>query len=498
MKRIKRAGIAVISVILLTGAVRVLAASEDVQDKIKDGIVIGQIDVSGMTYDEAKDEVNKYVNKKTATKVMLQVNKDVVETSLKELGYRWSNKDIVKEAVTLGKCGSVIKRYKDALDIKNKGKKYEIELAFDPNVLEKRLKKICQPYNVKAKNASLKATGHGFKIIPEEEGCTVNYEKSSQDILEYINDKWDGTSDITMLATTEITRAKYTTKDCEKVSNEPMGSFTTNFTTGSAYYNRNMNIKNGVEKIDGNILYPGESFSCNEHLVPWTEDNGWYPAGTYVDGGVQDSLGGGICQVSTTLYNALLRAEIKITKRFSHSMAVSYVDLAADAALAGDYKDLVFENNTDAPIYVQGIYREGSLSFHIYGHDTRDSGHSVKYESELVSTTPIKTVTKKDSSKPVGYTETQPGHVGYVAKLWKITYENGKQVKKELLHTSTYAMSPTTIIKGSAKTPNKKDPEKTTQKPEENTTEKVTKKQAEKNTKAAEKETKAKNKKDEE
>ena len=67
-----------------------------------------------------------------------------------------------------------------------------------------------------------------------------------------------------------------------------------------------MNIKNGAEKLNGNVLYPGESFSCNEHLVPWTEDNGWYPAGTYVDGGVADSLGGGICQVSSTLYNAYL------------------------------------------------------------------------------------------------------------------------------------------------------------------------------------------------
>ena len=239
-----------------------------------------------------------------------------------------------------------------------------------------------------------------------------------------------------------------------------MGSFTTNVSGGVANEKRNLNIKNGVEKLDGHTIYPGESFSCNEQLVPWTEDNGWHPAGTYVDGEVQDSLGGGICQVSTTLYNALLRAEIKITKRFSHSMAVGYVDLAADAALAGDYKDLVFENNTDAPIYIQGKYNGGSITFNVYGHDTRPEGHRVEFVSEKIKDIPIKDTLVKDSSKPKGYREVEdPGHEGHVAKLWKITYEDGKEVSKELLHTSTYAMAPKKIVEGTAKgdTPSKKD-----------------------------------------
>ena len=155
-----------------------------------------------------------------------------------------------------------------------------------------------------------------------------------------------------------------------KVSNKPMGTFTTSVSGGALNETRNKNIKVGVKKLDGHTVYPGEQFSCNEHLAPWTEANGWYNAGTYVGNKVEDSLGGGICQVSSTLYNALLRAEIKVVKRFPHSMSVSYVDFAADAALAGDYKDLVFENNTDAPIYIQGHYDGGSITFNIYGHDT--------------------------------------------------------------------------------------------------------------------------------
>lgn len=489
--KIKKAGIILAALLMLTGSVHVLAASKNTEDKVKEGISIDTTDISGMSYDEAKDTVKALAKQKSAVKVSLKINKDVVETTLGRLGYQWSNKNVVDEAISLGKSGSVIKRYKDDLDLKNQGKKYALEMKLDQERLQKSLEKICKSYNVKAQNASLKPTGHGFQIIPEKEGCEVDYAVTVQKLYDYVEKTWDKKSDFDFETVTKVSKPKYTTKDCEKVSNEPMGSFSTTFTTGPSYDNRNKNIRNGVEKIDGNILYPGESFSCNEHLVPWTQANGWYPAGTYVDGGVADSLGGGICQVSSTLYNALLRAEIKITKRFSHSMAVSYVDLAADAALAGDYKDLIFENNTDAPIYIQGVYTEGTLTFRIYGHDTRAKGHKVEYKSELISTTPIKTETKKDPSKPKGYTDTTPGHVGYVAKLWKITYENGKQVEKELLHTSTYAMSPQKVVKGTGETDKKKPKDK---KDEEQTTKK-SEKETEKVTKAPEKATKTSKKK---
>ena len=102
-----------------------------------------------------------------------------------------------------------------------------------------------------------------------------------------------------------------------------MGSYYTSFSVGTSYDNRNNNIKHGAEVLDGILLYPGEQYSLNEHLAPWTAENGWYPAGTYVDGGVADSYGGGICQVSSTLYNALLEAEIIVVERYSHSMSVA-------------------------------------------------------------------------------------------------------------------------------------------------------------------------------
>lgn len=469
MKRVKRAGLFVICTMLFLSMVHVYAASEGTEDKFKEGIKIGGQSVSGMAYDEAFKIAKAVAKKKLSSNVELKVGDRVFKIPLKKLGYRWTNDTVVEEALGAGKKGNIIKRYKDDKDIKNNGKPYNVSISVEEDKLKKKLRKQSDDHNLKAKNASLKLTDDGFEIIPEQNGVEVDYEKTAKTVLNYVSKKWDGKSDFSVDATVQTSTPQYTTKDCEKVSATPMGSFSTMFSVGEAYTERNLNIKNGVEKIDGTILYPGEEYSCNEHLTPWTKENGWHPAGTYSDGEVVDSLGGGICQVSSTLYNALLNAEVTVTERYSHSMAVSYVDLAADAALAGDYKDLKFKNDSDAPIYIQGIYVEGQLTFRVYGHDTRPDSHSVKYVSVTKKTIPIKDSVVEDNSKPEGYEEVEDnGHVGYIAELYKVTYENGKEVSRDLLHTSTYRMAPRKIIKGTGK-----DEEET----EEETKEEATKKQ---------------------
>ena len=105
-------------------------------------------------------------------------------------------------------------------------------------------------------------------------------------------------------------------------------------------------MENGCRLIDGFVLYPGEEFSAYGAVSPFTKENGYFMAGSYVDGKVVDSLGGGICQVSTTLYNAVLLSELEVTERHNHSMIVSYVEPSADAAISeSSGKDFKFVNN---------------------------------------------------------------------------------------------------------------------------------------------------------
>lgn len=419
---------------------------------VRDGVSVESVDISGMTGKEAKKAVQEYVDGLTSVNVSIKVSDKTVDVTVGELGYKWANTGIIDEALEIGKRGNVIQRYKDELDIENKGKEFSVEMKITKEDIIAALEGLCDEYSIEAQNASIKLTSSGFEIIPEEDGVAVNYETTSETIYKYITEEWDKKSEISIEADTKVDEPKYTTADMEKISDVPMGSYTTTFATGSSYYNRNMNILNGAKLLDHIMLYPGEEYSLNEHLAPWTEENGYYPAGTYVDGGVTDSLGGGICQVSSTLYNALLLAEIEIVERYPHSMSVGYVPLAADAALAGDYKDLVFKNNTEAAIYIDATYTEGSISFDVYGYDTREEGRTVKYVSETISTKKIKTEVEKDKTKSTDYEEVvEEGHTGYVAKLWKYVYQDGEEVDKILVNTSNYRMSPKKVIRGTKK-----------------------------------------------
>ena len=204
------------------GTVCVWAASEDAEEKIKNGVSIDSVDVSGMTASEATKALKTVVSDKTATTVTLDVNGKSVQTTLGDLGYKWGNKTVVDEAVNTGKIGNIIKRYKDGLDLQHNGMKFNIEMSFNKDTLKKKLQTICADYEIKEKNASLEATGHGFKIIKEKEGVTVDYDKTVEQLYTYVTEKWNKKANIKLTATTTVSKPKYTTEDCEKVSNEPM------------------------------------------------------------------------------------------------------------------------------------------------------------------------------------------------------------------------------------------------------------------------------------
>ena len=133
-----------------------------------------------------------------------------------------------------------------------------------------------------------------------------------------------------------------------KACNTVIGTFSTSYSGAGA--GRAQNIKVGAEKLHGKVILPGEEFSAATVLAPFTEANGYASGGTYIDGQLGESIGGGVCQLSTTLYNALLYTKMDITMRSPHSLSVGYIPLGRDAAIAGDYKDLRFVNNTEVPV----------------------------------------------------------------------------------------------------------------------------------------------------
>lgn len=229
-----------------------------------------------------------------------------------------------------------------------------------------------------------------------------------------------------------------------------IGSCTTSYRTSGV--SRSANVENGANLINGTVLYPGEEFSTYETVAPFTQANGYYMAGSYVNGKVVDSLGGGICQVSTTLYNAVLAAELEVTERHNHSMIVSYVDPSADAAIAeSSGKDFKFVNNLDYPVYIEGITENKKITVNIYGLETRDENRKVSYESEVLEVIhPTADNIYADAGQPIGYIVTQSAHIGYKARLWKVVTENGTEISREQINSSNYKVSPRSATVGTA------------------------------------------------
>ncbi|MDR0964034.1 MAG: VanW family protein, partial [Clostridium sp.] len=229
-----------------------------------------------------------------------------------------------------------------------------------------------------------------------------------------------------------------------------IGNCSTSYTSSGVA--RSANVSNGCILINGTLLYPGEEFSTYDAVAPFTEDNGYYMAGSYLNGRVVDSLGGGICQVSTTLYGAVLAAELEVTERYNHSMIVTYVDPSADAAIAESAgKDFRFVNNLDYPIYIDGYVKNKHVYFQIYGHETREPNRVVTYESEILETIyPTTDTIYQDGSRPIGYIHIEAAHIGYKAKLWKVVTVDGVEESRTLVNSSNYKMTPRSATVGVA------------------------------------------------
>ena len=317
-------------------------------DEIAMGVYVGEVNVSGMTKEEAKAAVNEYLSGKTEEKITLTVGEKELNVSREDLGVTWNNEDVIDEALGLGKSGNLIKRYKALKDLQFDNKVYELDYTADVEKIQTVVTEKCTQYNQKAKNVGLKKTSSGFELVEGEQGVVVDETAAVDVILEFIEGDYNA-ENTKVAVPTMITEPQGSAEELAKVKDK-LGTFKTSFKSSDS--DRSKNVRTGAGHIDGTVLYPGETFSTYEYVNPFTEENGYAMAGSYLNGKVVDSLGGGICQVSSTLYNAVLQAELEIVERSPHSMMVTYVQASADAAIAGTYKDFKFNNSTDSPIYI--------------------------------------------------------------------------------------------------------------------------------------------------
>ncbi|SFC10669.1 VanW family protein [Butyrivibrio sp. YAB3001] len=445
MKKYLRGVLLSLGVLLLLPGIQTKAADGRT---IANGVFIGDIDVSGMSVTDAGSAVNAYFDRLAEADITLTAGEGKsITIKGDELGISWRNPQVVEEAYNLGHCGNVVQRYKALRDLEQSNHRYDIEYGFNDEHIVDIVSNRCSSFNQKKVNFSLKKTADGFEVTQGQTGYLIDVEGSVDKIKEFVKSGWNGEAtqiqlcvaeDVPLGSAEELSRVR-----------DVLGTFTTSYKSSGA--SRSANVANGCSLINGTTLYPGEEFSVLDVITPFTEANGYFPAGSYLNGVVVESIGGGICQVSTTLYNAVLLAELDVTERHNHSMIVTYVDPSADAAIAeSGGKNFRFVNSTDYPIYIEGrTTADKQITFTIYGVETRPAGRVVSFKSEVLEKIPASEDRySTDASQAIGYVGVQSAHIGYKAQLKKVVSENGAVVSEEVINSSNYKMVPRLVTVG--------------------------------------------------
>ena len=301
-------------------------------------------------------------------------------------------------------------------------------------------------WNVKAKNGSISAfdaASGKFTFAEGENGKAVNEEKLKNDIVARTA---AGEYDAVITAEVEETAPEITAAQARE-NFQKLGTYTT---TTTANKDRNENVRLAAAALNGKIIQPGEEFSFNLTTGNRTTDKGYRPAGAYVNGVLVEEPGGGVCQVSSTLYNAVVFSGLKTTERHAHSYEPSYVTPGEDAMVSYDGHsgpDMKFVNNSKTAVGIKTSFSDRKLTISIYGNPILEEGVTLSMKSEKVKELdpPAPTYEEDPTLQPGVEVEAKAATPGsrWVTNL--ITKKNGEVISDEFFHNSTYNGKPATI-----------------------------------------------------
>jgi len=212
---------------------------------------------------------------------------------------------------------------------------------------------------------------------------------------------------------------------------------------GNSKPERIHNIKLALSKFNGMVVMPGEEVSFNQVTGPRGLGEGYQNAGVILDDEIVDGPGGGVCQASTTLYQAVVRSGLQVVKRYKHSLTVSYVAIGADAAVAYDYKDLVFKNNTELPIYIIAEVVGSDVVVTLHGRPLEE-GVEIKIINDVYETIPAPEpeIVPDSKAEHVVYSDekydAKKSQVGYKVRTYAVWYKDGEESQREKLTEDYY------------------------------------------------------------
>lgn len=302
--------------------------------------------------------------------------------------------------------------------------------------------------NKKPENASFKVVDGKAVVVPHTTGMKIG-----KDALAALASELDKTEDTEKIVPVELTQPEITTEHANAMLFKDQLAYSKTWfsTSNTNDSNRAVNIRLAAEKINGRILAPGEEFSFNDIVGPRTEETGYKIAHTYVAGKVVDDIGGGICQVSTTLYGAVLKSDLEVVERRNHMFTVGYVPYGQDATVSYGTTDFRFKNSTKWPIKIEAGVNKNTLYFALVGTN-ETPGKQVIITQQILKKIPFATKYIDDPTLTEGKTSVkQEGKEGYVVDTFKTIKMDGKVSSQVKLHTSSYKPLDKEILRGTKK-----------------------------------------------
>lgn len=469
-KKKKHTGLiaAILSILLIAGlgtgayfAVTQYQHTKQINDKVDPyeslfcpGVYVDGIHLGGMTPEQAMNSVQSQIKQRHDAwqvqltyngSVLAQINADMLEFSVDPA-------PVLNQAWQQGHTGDKEQRYEAMLRLEQEPYSgYTAKPDGNTQVIDNKLAEIKASIDTDAVDAALEAfdpsQSYPFIFRDEAYGMRLDTEPIKERLYQMVSTMESGTVEL------QPVRLEPNVRKEELIKHYMQRASVTTAIDKHSTENRNKNIARAFEFINGYVLNPGKTFSFNGVVGERTEENGFYPAIEYVYGEHVEGFGGGVCQASTTLYQAAVCAGMQVLKREPHSDSVSYADYGKDATVywVGKRKiDLTFKNTTENPIYITaGVLTDPSnkrrqiARVTIYGEDMGDVWYEL--QSEVVETlpAPFKPVYKKDTDGTyVTYTDQQESvskaKEGYIVKSYRVQYTGNSVTEKKELFTDTY------------------------------------------------------------
>lgn len=338
--------------------------------KISENIYIEDINVSGMTIAEAKKMVD---SKYTPMPLNIVYEGETFIINPSDIGLGYNTDEVIKEAYDYNKTDSYVENLKRFFNLKKGNKEsFNIKSIYNENKLNNSIESIAKEVNQDVINAELYISGSGaMNTKPSQIGREVDLNEMKKVAKNSLDVK-----DFTKVGLVVKETQPNITTEMVKSVNSVLATHTTDYKGSSS--GRAHNIVRAANSTSDILLMPGEEFSYNSLTGSRSKANGYKEAPVILNGKIENGVGGGVCQVSTTIYNAVLYSGLDITQVRNHSLPSSYADMGKDATVADGYLDLKFKNPYDTPIYVKNSAYNGYVTSTIYGNSSNKKNIRIK------------------------------------------------------------------------------------------------------------------------